>query len=94
MPDLKLQYAPLTTLTITSEKGDRVSPSKGIFTSHEGMDFAAADGTNLYNTHDGTVIFSGAISGYGNTLVIQDNETKQSTLYAHLSSIYKSEGSS
>ncbi|MES2961507.1 MAG: PT domain-containing protein [Pseudomonadota bacterium] len=88
MPSLKLQYPPLSTFVISSEKGPRISPTTNIPTVHEGIDFAIADGTNLYNAHDGTVIFSGTSVGYGNTIVIQDKISGESTLYAHLSAIF------
>ena len=54
---LKFQYSPLNTLKITSEMGQRLSPTSGQEKPHEGMDFSALDGTNLYNAHNGNIIF-------------------------------------
>ncbi len=94
MPDLKFQYAPLDVLTVTSEKGERFSPTYHEQRSHQGMDFSAAGETNLYNAHDGTVIYSDVISGYGTSLIIKDEISGQSTLYAHLSKKFFNKGDS
>jgi len=94
MTNLQLQYSPLDNLIITSEKGDRISPSGGKPTVHEGIDFSASDGTNLYCAHGGNVIYSGFRTGYGNMIVIQDPESGQATLYAHLSDAIFNKGDS
>jgi|GEM_PF-6831782 len=87
---LVLKYLPLDSLTVTSEFGKRVHPITGVENKeHQGMDFRAKDPTDLYNTHDGIVIFAGTADGYGNTVIIQDPQSGRATLYAHLSEIYK-----
>ena len=55
---------------------------------HKGVDYAAATGTPIKATGDGTVQFIGNKSGYGKTIIIRHGE-KYSTLYAHLSRFRK-----
>ena len=64
------------------------------FTSyHLGIDIAAGDGTPVYASDSGTVIYAGwNSSGYGNMIEIDHNNGYQ-TLYAHLSQVYVSCGS-
>lgn len=86
--DLQLKYPPLDLLRINSEfASQRYSRTQHKVQSHEGIDFHAAIGDDLYNAHPGQVIFAGRAGGYGNAVVIQDVESGQSTLYAHLSEI-------
>ena len=65
---------------------------------HKGMDFAAPEGTKIYASASGTVIFSGlgtsenGLNGYGYVLLVKHNET-YSTLYAHCSQLLVSTGS-
>lgn len=53
---------------------------------HEGHDFAGPHGTAITATADGTVIFAGKQSGYGNLIKIR-HEFGIETRYAHLSKI-------
>ncbi len=53
---------------------------------HEGTDFAAAHGTPIYATADGTVIHAGWLSGYGNLVKIK-HEFGIETRYAHMSKV-------
>lgn len=63
--------------------GRRVDPIYGTTRFHEGMDFAANPGTEVYATGDGTVVEVGWQTGYGNTIVI-DHGFGYVTRYAHL----------
>lgn len=63
--------------------GRRIDPIYGTTRFHEGMDFAANPGTEVYATGDGTVIEVGWQTGYGNTIVI-DHGFGYVTRYAHL----------
>lgn len=47
---------PLDSLTVTSDFGPRNSPAQGASTNHMGVDYRAADGTNVHSVGDGTVI--------------------------------------
>lgn len=54
---------------------------------HPGMDFAAAQGTEIYATGDGTIERADALAqGYGNHVVI-DHGYGYKTLYGHMSKI-------
>ena len=63
--------------------GRRVDPVYGTTKFHEGMDFSAATGTEVYATGDGTVVEAGWQTGFGNTIVI-DHGFGYQTRYAHL----------
>jgi murein DD-endopeptidase MepM/ murein hydrolase activator NlpD len=53
---------------------------------HSGVDFSAAIGTPVRATADGTVLFSGWKSGFGNVVIIR-HAGQFETVYAHLSRI-------
>ncbi len=84
-PNFKLTAKPLSTLTITSESGLRQLPKETAPRIHAGIDFGAANGTNVFAAHNGTIIKSSWSKGYGNLLVIRDEITNMLTFYAHLS---------
>jgi len=54
--------------------------------AHEGVDMAAPVGTPVYATGEGTVIFAGWQSGYGNLIKVQ-HELGTETRFGHLSKI-------
>lgn len=54
--------------------------------AHEGIDMAAPVGTQIFATGEGTVIFAGWQSGYGNLIKIQ-HELGTETRFGHLSKI-------
>lgn len=66
--------------------GWRIDPVYRTRRFHAGMDFAAATGTDVYATGNGTVITTGWKQGYGNTIEI-NHGFGYLTLYAHLSAI-------
>ena len=51
--------------------------------AHKGVDYAAATGTPIKATGDGTVIHAGKKGGYGRTVILKHGG-KYTTLYAHL----------
>lgn len=53
---------------------------------HKGIDIAVNNGSSVYCTASGTVIFAGQKGGYGNCVIISHGNGL-STLYAHLSQI-------
>lgn len=73
---------------ITSRYGDRESIRSH---SHRGLDIAAKTGTPIKAAADGTVTYSGTMSGYGNLLRI-DHGNGITTYYGHCSKLYKKEG--
>ncbi len=76
---------------ITSTFGWRVHPILGYERFHGGIDFGADYGTPIYAADRGTVIFSGWYGGYGNAVIV-DHGDGMTTLYAHASELYISEG--
>jgi len=76
---------------ISSLFGPRVQPVAGASTNHQGIDYAVPVGTAVLAAGQGTVIFAGTQSGFGNTVII-DNGGGVTTLYGHLSSIGVSVG--
>lgn len=65
--------------------GYRIHPIYKIRIFHEGMDFTASTGTEIYSTGDGKVSrIRSSKRGYGNHIII-DHGFGYQTLYAHLS---------
>jgi murein DD-endopeptidase MepM/ murein hydrolase activator NlpD len=67
---------------VTSTYGRRVDPINGGARDHHGVDIAAPRGTPIGAAAAGTVVFAGRRGGYGNTVIIEQPDGKQ-TLYAH-----------
>lgn len=76
---------------VVSGFGTRSDPVYGISKPHEGMDFSAPDGTPVYATGKGTVVFAGWKNGYGNIIDI-DHGYDYLTRFAHLSAMNVIEG--
>lgn len=76
---------------MASGYGYRVDPIYGTKRLHEGMDFSAPIGTDIYATGRGRVIFAGWKSAYGNLIEI-DHGYNYVTRYAHLSKINVRQG--
>jgi murein DD-endopeptidase MepM/ murein hydrolase activator NlpD len=62
----------------------RKHPILNTIRAHRGVDYAAPRGTPIRAAGDGKVIFRGAKSGYGNTVILQHGGNI-TTLYAHMS---------
>ena len=71
---------------VASGYGMRIDPVYHVRRFHQGMDFTAPIGTEIFATGNATVKFSGWKQGYGNTVIL-DHGFGYETLYAHL---YKS----
>lgn len=76
---------------VVSGFGTRSDPMYGISKPHEGIDYSAPNGTPVYATGCGTVMFAGWRNGYGYTIDI-DHGFDYLTRFAHLSSMTVSEG--
>ena len=71
---------------VASGYGMRIDPVYHVRKFHQGMDFTAPTGTEVFATGNAKVTFSGWKQGYGNTVIL-DHGFGYETLYAHL---YKS----
>jgi murein DD-endopeptidase MepM/ murein hydrolase activator NlpD len=76
---------------ITSRFGYRRHPIWGGRNRHTGLDIAAKYGTPVKSADSGEVIFSGWWDGYGKAIVV-DHGRMTTTVYGHLSRIYKKVG--
>ncbi|MEA5582744.1 peptidoglycan DD-metalloendopeptidase family protein [Nodularia harveyana UHCC-0300] len=77
----------------SSAFGWRIHPILGYRRFHSGLDFAASYGSKIRAADAGNVIFAGWFGGYGRTVIIDHGKNK-TTLYAHASELYVSEGQS
>lgn len=78
---------------VTSDYGNRISPTAGASSNHKGIDIGAAYGADIVAAADGTVIFSGYSNSGGNYVMI-DHGGSLYTVYMHASSLCVSKGES
>lgn len=71
---------------LASGFGYRIDPVYRTRRMHQGMDFSAPVGTDIFATGDGMVTYAGWKQGYGNTVVI-DHGFGYETLYGHMHKI-------
>jgi murein DD-endopeptidase MepM/ murein hydrolase activator NlpD len=76
---------------ITSSFGNRVHPILGYRRFHAGIDFGASYGATIRAADSGQVIFAGWYGGYGRAVII-NHGNGLTTLYAHASRLFVSEG--
>lgn len=76
---------------VTSGYGYRTHPIFGDTRFHSGVDIGAPYGAPVISSDDGSVIFAGVTSGYGNSIVV-DHGGGLSTTYNHLASFLVSSG--
>ncbi|MDR7871267.1 MAG: peptidoglycan DD-metalloendopeptidase family protein [Tissierellaceae bacterium] len=76
---------------ITSNFGYRIHPILKTKKLHTGIDIGVPTGGNIVAAAAGTVIYSGSLGGYGNTIMI-DHNGGIVTLYAHNSRLVAKEG--
>jgi murein DD-endopeptidase MepM/ murein hydrolase activator NlpD len=69
----------------------RTDPLGRGFRMHTGIDIGAPMGSTVTASAGGRIIYAGWEGGYGNTIII-DHGGATSTLYAHLSQIFISQG--
>ncbi len=79
--------------SISSPFGYRTHPITGKQSFHTGIDIPAPTGSAVVAAESGTVIYVGALSVYGNTVLI-NHGGGYSTFYAHLSSYAVGNGQS
>ncbi|MDD5863828.1 MAG: peptidoglycan DD-metalloendopeptidase family protein [Firmicutes bacterium] len=78
---------PCSYTSITSPFGNRVSPTTGASTYHQGVDLDTGTGDPVYATRAGVVTFSGWGNSAGNYIKI-DHQDGFSSIYMHLSVSY------
>ena len=76
---------------LTSGFGERADPFTETTRFHRGIDIAAASGTPIRAARSGTVVFSGRLAGYGNTIILE-HAGGYRTLYGHASRNLVKEG--
>ncbi|MCM1256468.1 MAG: peptidoglycan DD-metalloendopeptidase family protein [Roseburia sp.] len=76
---------------ITSDYGNRESPTAGASSNHKGIDIGAPYGSDIVAAADGDVIFAGYSNGGGNYVMI-DHGGSLYTVYMHASSLCVSKG--
>jgi murein DD-endopeptidase MepM/ murein hydrolase activator NlpD len=76
---------------ITSPFGMRTDPVTGRYQLHSGIDIGAGYGVPIQASADGIVLYAGWYGGYGNAIIL-DHGSGLSTLYAHCSAMYVSQG--
>ncbi len=79
--------APLDNIRVTSGFGFRDSPVYKRWKSHNGIDFAAAEGTPVYACKSGKVSFVAKMDAVFGNYVVLSHESGLSSVYAHLSRI-------
>ena len=76
---------------VASGYGMRIDPVYHVRKFHQGMDFTAPTGTEVFATGNAKVEFAGWKQGYGNTVIL-DHGYGYKTLYAHLYKILVRKG--
>ncbi len=76
---------------LSSRFGIRRDPIHGHHRFHRGMDIAAPRGTPIGAAGEGTVVFAGHRKGYGNTVIVEHPDGRQ-TRYAHADRLYVKRG--
>ena len=69
---------------LSSTFGERADPFTRATRFHRGVDIAAPAGTPIRAAQSGTVVFSGHLAGYGNTIIVE-HAGGYRTLYGHAS---------
>ena len=76
---------------LSSAFGERADPFTQMARFHRGIDIAAPAGAPIRAAQSGTVVFSGHLSGYGNTIILE-HAGGYRTLYGHTSRNLVKEG--
>ena len=71
---------------VTDDYGPRINPVTGVAGFHTGVDLGDPYGAPVAASKSGVVVYSGWISGYGNTIILDHGNGVQ-TLYGHNSEL-------
>lgn len=77
---------------ITSAFGWRVHPLSGELRFHSGTDLGAPMGTPVLAAYSGRVSLAEMLGGYGLSILLDHNQGKEETRYAHLSEVFVKPG--
>ena len=77
---------------ISREFAVRENPATGEKIRHNGIDFVATEGMNVYSATDGEVLSVVFDPQYGNTVLIKSKENNVTTFYGHLKTVYVKSG--
>jgi murein DD-endopeptidase MepM/ murein hydrolase activator NlpD len=78
-----LLRSPLELSRVSSGFGMRLHPLHKAWRAHQGVDYAAPQGTRVRAVGDGVVEFAGQQGGYGNIVILR-HDASRTTAYAHL----------
>jgi murein DD-endopeptidase MepM/ murein hydrolase activator NlpD len=78
--------APVSPMLVSSPFGRRHDPFTGNTRYHAGVDLGAREGTAVFTSATGIVVYAGLQGGYGRYIVVDHGEGVR-THYAHLSAI-------
>ena len=90
-PTGKLLWPIPGTIHITELFGMRHDPINGVWEMHNGIDMGCPMSTTLRAPADGTVVYEGRFSGYGNMLMVQCGQ-HMTLLFGHLKSFIATKG--
>ena len=90
-PTGKLLWPIPGTIHITELFGMRHDPINGVWEMHNGIDMGCPMSTTLRAPADGTVVYEGRFSGYGNMLMVQCGQ-HMTLLFGHLKSFIAKKG--
>lgn len=90
-PKMSVEFQAPIEGRLSSRFGNRFHPIDHKVKFHQGIDIAAPRGTAIKAAAEGTVVFAGWSKGYGNTVVIEHADGRQ-TRYAHAQKLFVSKG--
>lgn len=90
-PKMSVEFQSPVEGRLSSRFGNRFHPIDHKVKFHQGIDIAAPRGTAIKAAAEGTVVFAGWSKGYGNTVVIEHADGRQ-TRYAHAQKLFVSKG--
>lgn len=90
-PKMNVEFQSPVEGRLSSRFGNRFHPIDHKVKFHQGIDIAARRGTPIKAAAEGTVVFAGWSRGYGNTVVIEHPDGRQ-TRYAHAQKLFVSKG--
>jgi len=84
-------HTPVSNPVVSSPFGPRVDPLHGATRFHAGIDYAQVEGTTIFASAEGYVIFAGWQGGYGRHVVIDHGDGVR-THYSHMEKIFAKPG--